>query len=75
MEVTLVQENKILKAQNREKDEQIAALKHELDQLKKLIFGHTSERFVGSVDAQQGSLFEDTQVAAPVEAAEISLLR
>lgn len=63
VEVTLAEENKLLK-------EQIAALKHELEQLKKLIFGHKSERFVGSVDAQQGSLFEDTQIAAPVEAAE-----
>mgnify|MGYP001368749700 CR=1 FL=1 len=39
--------------------DEVAYLKHELAQLKRLIFGSKSERFVGSTSPEQLSLFEE----------------
>ncbi|MDP2423108.1 MAG: IS66 family transposase, partial [Bacteroidales bacterium] len=46
------------------KDAQIALLKHQLDELKRLIFGTKSERFI-PVDPQQGTLFDLPAGQAP----------
>ena len=48
-----------------EKDRQIGMLKHELDQLKRLIFGAKSERFVPTVPAAQMDLFGAAQAIVP----------
>ena len=42
-----------------EKDGQIAALRHELDQLRRLIFTAKSERFVPAAPPEQMTLWED----------------
>ncbi len=56
------------------KDAQIAALmadnqylKHELEKIKRMIFGSKSERFIGKDDPNQLSLFNQEQIAPPVK--------
>jgi len=51
-----------LEAENKELREAIFLLKAELAQLRKMIFGAKRERFVGSSDPNQGSLFEEQQL-------------
>ena len=52
-------------------DAQRAQLIYELNQLKKLIFGSKSERFVPTpIDENQGSLFADEIAATSSEASE-----
>ena len=50
-----------------EKDGQIAALRHELDELRRLIFAAKSERFVPAVTPQQMSLWEEDVVQTETE--------
>lgn len=62
-----------------EKDARIERLTHELEQLKKLIFGSRKERFIpAQVDVLQGNLFADMEpepVEAPVGEQKISYTR
>jgi transposase len=44
---------------------EIQRLQHELEQLKKLIFGSKRERFVAEVNANQLSLFSNEEIAPP----------
>ena len=46
------------------RDQKISVLQHELDQLKRLIFGATSERFVPTVPDEQLDLFTEVAGAA-----------
>lgn len=67
-----------LLAENIRLSEIITKLTHELEQLRKLIYGSRKERFVPvQVDALQGNLFaeEPVQAAAPVERQDISYSR
>jgi len=67
-----VRENNIIA----QKDAQIASLKEELNQLKKLIFGSKSERYVPAQDDKQLNIFEEEKVAEPiVEKEEITYQR
>lgn len=52
-----------LLAENKAQKAQIAALRHELDQLKRLIFGSKQERFVPAQPPEQLSLDLDTEAA------------
>jgi transposase len=60
-----------------EKDGQIAALRHELDQLKRLIFASKSERFVPASLPDQMALWDDSPEpgAAPQETEKITYER
>ena len=59
-----ISENKALKAEN-------TALRHELEQLKKLVFGPRRERFIPALPAEQLSLFgQEAQPEATPEATE-----
>lgn len=58
-------ENAQLRLQLKQTQEQVSQLKHELEQLKRLIFGAKSERFVPDNNEEQLTLFEE----APVETA------
>ena len=62
----------VLIAQNKAQKAQIIALRHELDQLKRLIYGAKQERFVSTQAPEQLSLELDTETAAQsgVEATE-----
>ena len=55
-----------LVAENQAQKEQIAYLKHELAQLKKLIFGTKSEKYISKSDIDQLSLFQNGD-GAPAE--------
>ena len=56
-----------LLAENKTQKELINSLKHQLDQLQKLIFGSKRERFVPDVSPGQLNLFSDLIVAVPEE--------
>ena len=56
-----------LLAENKTQKELINSLKHQLDQLQKLIFGAKRERFVPDVSPGQLNLFSDLIVAVPEE--------
>lgn len=60
-----------------EKDGQIAMLRHELDQLKRLIFASKSERFVPAFQPEQMALWDDSpeRGAAPEETEKITYER
>lgn len=68
-----------LLAENKAQAEIISRLTHELEQLKKLIFGSRKDRFIpAQVDVLQGNLFADMEpevVEAPVEEQNISYTR
>ncbi|MEO6105468.1 MAG: IS66 family transposase, partial [Cyclobacteriaceae bacterium] len=53
----IVQQNILIEELLKESSSEIQQLKHELNQLKKLIFGNKSERFIAEVNANQLSLF------------------
>lgn len=63
----LVAENETLRTRNREQEGQIVALRHELDQLKRLIFGFKSERHVPAVSPEQLALWEQAGADAGAE--------
>jgi len=48
-----------------ELENKVSYLSHQLAELKRMIFGSKSERFISSVDPQQGSLFELPEVKEP----------
>ncbi|MEL6791776.1 MAG: transposase, partial [Pseudomonadota bacterium] len=60
-------ENETLRTRNREQEGQIVALRHELDQLKRLIFGFKSERHVPAVSPEQLALWEQAGADAGAE--------
>lgn len=51
----------------REKEGQLNALRHELDQLKRLIFGTSSERFVPASPPEQLALWNSGSATAPAQ--------
>ena len=51
--------------------QQYAQLRHELDQLKKMIFGSKRERFIAEINANQLSLFTTEEVDAAIEQTEV----
>ena len=58
-------DTKSLLAENKAQKAQIAALRHELEQLKRLIFGSKQERFIPAQPPEQLSLELDAEAAAP----------
>jgi hypothetical protein len=65
---SLIAENEALIAKNRDLTLKIADLSHQLEQLKKLIYGRKSERFIPAVDSNQLSLFGDVVAVEQEEA-------
>ncbi len=49
----------------------LAELEFQLGELRRLIFGARSERFVPEPDTQQAALFEETKIVAPLPQIEI----
>lgn len=62
--IAVQQENEALRRELRKRDEQIALLTFQLEQLKRMIFGTKSERFVPA-DPAQSTLFEVGATAPP----------
>jgi transposase len=65
---SLIAENEALLSQVRDLTLKIADLSHQLEQLKKLIYGRKSERFIPAVSSNQLSLFGDVVAVEQEEA-------
>ena len=73
--VGLHEENSRLRQENADQCLRLAELEFQLAELRRLVFGARSERFVPEPDTQQGALFEEAECVAPLPQPETITLK